>query len=232
MARAIRVRRSLRAYEGRARDLGEVDGRALPAGPVQPGLRQDMKIARVAQENETRVAIVVGDTAHVLDPSVSILELLAADPPGRERLATRVERQRFLGDVRLLAPIEPPTIRDFSVFEQHIEGVLMDADPQAVVPEVWYESPFCYFSNPHAVTGPGDEIAIPPGCHRLDLELEVGAVIGRAGTNLSREEAGTRIAGYTIFNDWSARDLQMAEMRLGLGVCKGKDFANASARGS
>jgi len=91
---------------------------------------------------------------------------------------------------------------------------------------VWYESPFCYFTNPHALTGPDDEIPVPPGCRRLDFELEVAAVIGRSGRNLTPDDAGNYIAGYTIFNDWSARDLQMAEMRLGLGMCKGKDFAN------
>ena len=94
------------------------------------------------------------------------------------------------------------------------------------MPDVWYESPFCYFTNPHAVTGPDVEIAVPPGCVDLDFELEVAAVIGRAGRDLRPEEAGAHIAGYTIFNDWSARDLQLAEMRLGLGTCKGKDFAN------
>ncbi len=91
---------------------------------------------------------------------------------------------------------------------------------------MWYESPFCYFTNPHALTGPGDEIAVPPGCERLDLELEVAAIIGLQGSNLSPAQAREHIAGYTIFNDWSARDLQLAEMRLGLGPCKGKDFAN------
>ena len=94
------------------------------------------------------------------------------------------------------------------------------------VPAIWYESPFCYFSNPHGVNGPGAEIPIPPGCTELDFELEVAAVIGRPGANLSPQEAGAHIAGYTIFNDWSARDLQFAEMALGLGICKGKDFAN------
>jgi 2-keto-4-pentenoate hydratase/2-oxohepta-3-ene-1,7-dioic acid hydratase in catechol pathway len=67
---------------------------------------------------------------------------------------------------------------------------------------------------------------VPPGCRDLDLELEVAAVIGRAGTNIAPDKAKDHIAGYTIFNDWSARDLQMAEMALGLGMCKGKDFAN------
>jgi 2-keto-4-pentenoate hydratase/2-oxohepta-3-ene-1,7-dioic acid hydratase in catechol pathway len=117
-------------------------------------------------------------------------------------------------------------MRDFSVFEQHIEGVIRNGNAAATVPPVWYESPYCYFTNPHALTGPGEDIAVPPGCRRLDLELEVAAVIGRAGGNLAPDEGAAHIAGYTIFNDWSARDLQMAEMRLGLGTCKGKDFAN------
>jgi 2-keto-4-pentenoate hydratase/2-oxohepta-3-ene-1,7-dioic acid hydratase in catechol pathway len=137
-----------------------------------------------------------------------------------------VDAEVPLVQASLLAPVKPPAIRDFSVFEQHIEGVIKDANPDATVPPVWYESPFCYFTNPHAVTGPGEEIHVPPGCRRLDFELEVAAVIGRSGRDLRPDEASEYIAGYTIFNDWSARDLQMAEMRLGLGMCKGKDFAN------
>src|SRR5581483_9180073 len=124
------------------------------------------------------------------------------------RLARRVSAEVALSTACLLAPVAPPTIRDFSVFEQHIEGVIKDANPAATVPPVWYESPFCYFSNPLALTGPGDEIPIPPGCRRLDFELEVAAVIGRAGRDLSPDEADAHIAGYTIFNDWSASDLQ------------------------
>jgi 2-keto-4-pentenoate hydratase/2-oxohepta-3-ene-1,7-dioic acid hydratase in catechol pathway len=110
------------------------------------------------------------------------------------------------------------------VFEAHIEGIVMGEGRK--VPERWYEGPFCYFSNPHAITGPGDEIEIPPASERLDLELEVAAIIGRAGRNLTVEDAGAHIAGYTIFNDWSARDHAIDEMRLGLGFCKAKDFAN------
>ena len=136
----------------------------------------------------------------------------------------RVPAESPLDEVRLLAPIDPPAIRDFSVFEQHIEGIMLGAGQR--LPESWYESPFCYFSNPGAVTGAGEDIAVPPGCRDLDFELEVAAIIGRAGRNLAPEEAAHHIAGYTIFNDWSARDLQFAEMRLGLGICKGKDFAN------
>lgn len=185
-----------------------------------------MKIARVLHEGAARAAVVDADQVHVLADGVDVPALLEADPGDRERLAARVLAERPLAEVRLLAPVIPPTIRDFSVFEQHIEGVRRFADPRARVPEVFYESPFCYFSNPHAVTGPDDEIAVPPGCERLDLELEVAAVIGRDGCNLDPVDARGHIAGYTIFNDWSARDLQISEMRLGLGMCKGKDFAN------
>jgi 2-keto-4-pentenoate hydratase/2-oxohepta-3-ene-1,7-dioic acid hydratase in catechol pathway len=180
----------------------------------------------VEHAGRPHAAVIDDAVVTVLAPGVEVVDLLGADADERERLVGRAAAELALDEVRLLAPIQPPTIRDFSVFEQHIEGVIKDANPQATVPPVWYESPFCYFSNPHALTGPGDEIPVPPGCRRLDLELEVAAVIGRAGRDLSPEEAGDYIGGYTIFNDWSARDLQMAEMRLGLGICKGKDFAN------
>lgn len=185
-----------------------------------------MKIARVEHGGQRRTAIVTGDSATVLVADVDVLDLLGADARERDGLAARVDAEVALSEVRLLAPVQPTTVRDFSVFEQHIEGVIKDANPDATVPPVWYQSPFCYFSNPHAVTGPGDAIPVPPGCRRLDFELEVAAVIGRSARDLAPTEAGEYIAGYTIFNDWSARDLQMAEMRLGLGMCKGKDFAN------
>ena len=185
-----------------------------------------MRIGRVDHAGRPQAAVIDGDAVRVLDDGIEVVDLLGVDAIERERLVGRTKAELALDQVRLLAPIQPPTMRDFSVFEQHIEGVIKDANPQATVPPVWYESPFCYFTNPHALTGPGDEISVPPGCGRLDLELEVAAVIGRAGRDLTPEEAAEYFAGYTIFNDWSARDLQMAEMRLGLGMCKGKDFAN------
>jgi 2-keto-4-pentenoate hydratase/2-oxohepta-3-ene-1,7-dioic acid hydratase in catechol pathway len=185
-----------------------------------------MRIGRVGHEGSPRAAVIDGDTVRVLAAEVGTLDLLGAGGGDRDRLAGRVEAEVPLDHAALLAPVQPPTIRDFSVFEQHISGVIKDASPDATVPPVWYESPFCYFTNPNALTGPGEDIPVPPGCGRLDLELEVGAVIGRSGRNLAPGEAGGYIAGYTIFNDWSARDLQMAEMKLGLGMCKGKDFAN------
>ena len=131
-----------------------------------------MKVARIEYEGAARTAIVSDDGVRVLAPEMGVLDVLADPSPASGEL---------VAEPRFLAPIEPPTIRDFSVFEQHIAGVVKNAGPDTPVPPVWYESPFCYFSNPHAVTGPGDEIAMPPGCVDLDLELELAAVIGRRG---------------------------------------------------
>jgi 2-keto-4-pentenoate hydratase/2-oxohepta-3-ene-1,7-dioic acid hydratase in catechol pathway len=183
-----------------------------------------MRIARIYTDGP-RAAIVSDDGQSVrpLPPDVSVIDLLSGP---RDELAARADEPVPVDQVRLLPPVQPPTMRDFMVFEQHVEGARMGRFPDKPVPDIWYGSPFCYFTNPHALTGPDDEIAVPPGCKDLDLELEVAAVIGRPGTNLRPDEARGHIAGYTIFNDWSARDLQMAEMALGLGPCKGKDFAN------
>jgi 2-keto-4-pentenoate hydratase/2-oxohepta-3-ene-1,7-dioic acid hydratase in catechol pathway len=184
-----------------------------------------MRVARIEHDGAARTAVITGeDRVRRLPSAVGVLDLLTSTPRERDGIAAQAEAELSLGEVRLLAPIEPPTIRDFSVFEAHIEGIVMGEG--RTVPDRWYESPFCYFSNPHAITGPGDPIEVPPGSQRLDLELEVAAIIGRPGRNLTVQDARDCIAGYTIFNDWSARDHAVDERRLGLGFCKAKDFAN------
>jgi fumarylacetoacetate (FAA) hydrolase len=123
-----------------------------------------------------------------------------------------------LEDVRLLAPVaRPPSVRDFYAFEQHVENAAK-VTGRPGVPDEWYELPVFYFSNPAAIYGPEDEIAYPSGSAELDYELEVAVVVGDVGK-------GMTIGGFTIMNDWSARDLQRREMRVGLGPAKGKDFA-------
>ena len=122
-----------------------------------------------------------------------------------------------LAEVRLLAPVQrPPSVRDFYAFEQHVKNARAVTGRGEVVPE-WYEIPAFYFSNPAAIYGPDDEIPYPEGTEKLDYELEVAAVIGVEG----------EIAGFTVMNDWSARDLQRQEMAIGLGPAKGKDFATS-----
>jgi fumarylacetoacetate (FAA) hydrolase len=121
-----------------------------------------------------------------------------------------------LTDIRLLAPIpDPPSVRDFFAFEQHVATTRRRRG--LPVPPEWYELPVFYFSNPAAITGPDEDIPYPAGTQRLDYELEVAAVIGAAG----------EIGGFTIMNDWSARDIQAREMAVGLGPSKGKDFATS-----
>ncbi len=121
-----------------------------------------------------------------------------------------------LSEVRLLPPVlHPPSIRDFYAFEQHVRTARMFRGLD--VPNEWYEIPAFYFSNPNAIYGPEDEIRYPQETEELDYELEVAAVIGAKET----------IAGFTIMNDWSARDVQRKEMKVGLGPAKGKDFATS-----
>jgi 2-keto-4-pentenoate hydratase/2-oxohepta-3-ene-1,7-dioic acid hydratase in catechol pathway len=124
-----------------------------------------------------------------------------------------------------LLPYKPPSVRDFVTFESHVEGVRRSVDNASGVPDAWYDAPTFYFTNPHALYGPGAAIPRPVTCRALDFELEVGVVLGSGGSSLSLAEAEDAIFGYTIVNDWSARDLQSREMQVGLGPAKGKDFA-------
>lgn len=127
----------------------------------------------------------------------------------------------------LLLPYKPASVRDFVTFESHVEGVRRSVDNASGVPEAWYDAPTFYFTNPHALYGPGAPIPRPATCRALDFELEVGVVLGAGGSDLSEAEAEAAVFGYTIVNDWSARDLQSREMQVGLGPAKGKDFATS-----
>jgi len=122
-----------------------------------------------------------------------------------------------LDEVRLLAPVRrPPSVRDFYAFEEHVKNARAVTGRGEVPPE-WYEIPAFYFSNPAAIYGPDDEIPYPDRTEALDYELEVAAVMAADGA----------IGGFTVMNDWSARDLQRREMAIGLGPAKGKDFATS-----
>ncbi|MGC9542179.1 fumarylacetoacetate hydrolase family protein [Streptomyces sp. UG1] len=177
-----------------------------------------------------RVGVLDGDVIHALEPGLRLLDLLGddgerLDAAGRRALSDP-RQVRKKEEATLLAPLpQPPTVRDFMVFEQHVEGVAKLADPQATIPPRWYEAPAFYFTNPYAIIGPDEPVPIAPGSGAFDLELEVAAVIGRPGTDLTPEQAESHIAGYTILIDWSARDIQFAEMQVPLGPVKGKDTA-------
>ena len=131
-----------------------------------------------------------------------------------------------LHELVLLPPIpDPPSVRDFYAFEQHVKTVRAKRGVE-MIPE-WYEIPTFYFSNNSEIYGHDEPIPYPVGSNELDIELEIACVIGRDGKDIPVEEAADYIAGYTIMNDWSARDFQFKEMKLNLGPAKGKDFATS-----
>ncbi|MFG2651469.1 fumarylacetoacetate hydrolase family protein [Streptomyces sp. NPDC048436] len=190
-----------------------------------------MRFAAYAHQHRRRVGVVEDDGTLLPLPGVSSLTVLLAETGGLPGLldagaaALDGPAGPHVSDVRLLPPLQPSSVRDFVTFEEHVEGVRRSVDGVSGVPEQWYAAPTFYFTNPHAIYGHQDDIPMPPGSAVLDFELEVGAVIGREGRDLTPAQARDHIVGYTVFNDWSARDLQSAEMKVGLGPCKGKDTA-------
>jgi fumarylacetoacetate (FAA) hydrolase len=128
-------------------------------------------------------------------------------------------------EVKLMAPLpRPRSVRDFFAFEQHVATARKQRGQS--VPPAWYKFPVFYFSNHQAIIGPEESMPMPH-TERLDYELEIACVIGREGRNIDAEDALDYIAGFTIMNDWSARDIQVEEMSVGLGPAKGKDFATS-----
>jgi 2-keto-4-pentenoate hydratase/2-oxohepta-3-ene-1,7-dioic acid hydratase in catechol pathway len=131
-----------------------------------------------------------------------------------------------LEDLVLKAPLpNPKSVRDFYAFEQHVKTARANRGLEMI--SEWYEMPVFYFTNHLAITGPEEGIIRPKGCEWLDFELEIACVIGKAGTDIKAEDAEKHIFGYFIMNDWSARDIQREEMKVGLGPAKGKDFATS-----
>ncbi|MFQ5692950.1 MAG: fumarylacetoacetate hydrolase family protein [Nitrospinota bacterium] len=135
-------------------------------------------------------------------------------------------------DVRLLAPVpRPSSIRDFLTFEGHLRGVARVLGLKKAIPPLWHEIPSYYRGSVDHVIGPGEPVHWPAYTEKLDFELEIGVFIGRRGKDIRREEAAEYIAGYTIFNDWSARDVQGDIMSLRMGPAKSKDFDAGNSMG-
>jgi fumarylacetoacetate (FAA) hydrolase len=121
--------------------------------------------------------------------------------------------------------LRPVAIRDFYAFERHVKTIWQRRGGE--VPEAWYRLPIFYFSNTSEIRGPGDPVWAPRGCAELDFELEVAAIVDTPAFDLPEERAEEAIGGYTVMNDWSARDLQREETAVRLGPAKGKDFATS-----
>jgi 2-keto-4-pentenoate hydratase/2-oxohepta-3-ene-1,7-dioic acid hydratase in catechol pathway len=157
------------------------------------------------------------------------------------------------GSVELLSPVpRPESIRDFMSFEQHAinclrrlsmprwRGVLDEWMEGAFgrkatlahrMNRAWYERPLYYKGNRRSVVGDGAAVAIPSFTKQLDWELEWGIFLCKSGRDIPAEKAHEYIGGYTIFNDFSARDIQAQEMAGRLGPAKGKDFDGGNAIG-
>ncbi|MGV9712791.1 fumarylacetoacetate hydrolase family protein [Gordonia sp. NPDC003424] len=189
-----------------------------------------MKFATIMADGQPRAAVITERGAHLLEPDRTMLDVISTGleaalvEGGR---AVESGKTRSLDDVEVIAPLQPPTIRDFVTFAEHVEGVRASIQQQSGVPEAWCDAPHFYFTNPHTITGPDTVVRAPGGSEKLDFELEVAVVVGGTGTDVPVADAGDLIFGYTILNDWSARDLQGREMQIGLGPAKGKDFNNS-----
>lgn len=189
-----------------------------------------MRIARHRTPAGPRIAVCDGDELVDLDAEPDLVALIAEDGLLADLAGAAIRRRRTvtpLAAADLLAPLRPPTFRDFSTFYEHANGISRNGRPGGGVAPEFFEIPTFYFSNPYAVTGPYDDVAVPPGCELFDFELEVGAVVGRPGRDIAVADAAAHLAGFVIVNDFSARDIQFHEMRVGLGPAKGKDSATA-----
>ncbi|HBY58660.1 MAG TPA: hypothetical protein DEH78_02485 [Solibacterales bacterium] len=209
---------------GRVRRLGAV----VSEGIVDLNFAYALSLADQGEGRPQRAA-------DVLLPA-SMREFLEAGPRAmdraREVLESRVDGPGLNGEtllyrpgeVRLLAPIpDPPSLRDFYAFEDHVKrGFEKRGEP---MPKEWYEIPVYYKSGHANIAGPDEDVLWPRFTEKFDYELELAIVIGRRGTNLKVGEAKSVIAGYTVMNDFSARDIQRQEMKVRLGPAKGKDWA-------
>jgi 2-keto-4-pentenoate hydratase/2-oxohepta-3-ene-1,7-dioic acid hydratase in catechol pathway len=166
------------------------------------------------------------ESLHPLAEQVTLLELLGTGQLTEAGEAALRRPGIDPATVRLAPPIpRPPAIRDFMAFEDHVvssyAAIGLEIDP------LWYRQPVFYFTNPAAARGAAEPVPISPGSAAFDYELEIAAVIGREGADLDPEAAAGHIAGYVLFCDWSARDIQAAEMKLNLGPAKGKDSCHS-----
>ncbi|MGG0756320.1 fumarylacetoacetate hydrolase family protein [Brevibacillus laterosporus] len=198
--------------------------------------QRKVEITSIRNQLEWRAGLYVGkgiiDIAHAVKGAPSTMQGVLDEwdkwyPCLLEQ--QRVEYGGFIPmeEVQLGAPIpRPPSFRDFYAFEQHVKTCRQRRDLE-MVPE-WYQLPVFYFSNPAAFVGTEASITTPKQTMSLDYELEIACVISKKGIDIPIEKADEYIAGFMILNDWSARDIQREEVKVGLGPAKAKDFATST----
>jgi 2-keto-4-pentenoate hydratase/2-oxohepta-3-ene-1,7-dioic acid hydratase in catechol pathway len=186
------------------------------------------------------VRYLYGDTVHpgaLVDGDAAVVSLAEVAPTvealieGGPRVledavkAAGTSSRLSAGAVRLLAPLRPASLRDFLAFEDHAKAGAARRGEE--LNPAWYEMPVYYKGNHRQILGPDEALRWPSWTQKLDFELEVACIVGAHGVALNDEAADAVIFGYTVMNDWSARDVQRAEMAMRLGPAKSKDFATS-----
>src|SRR6516165_363437 len=187
-----------------------------------------MKWVTYQSVNGERTGVLSGDEIYAMPPDVTLLDLVGRGADGLRQAGDDALRSPWavarLEEVTLMGPIpRPPSIRDSLCFLDHMRNCQDALGAGRVLADTWYRIPAFYFACPATVLGPYDDAPTAPGSAWQDFELEIAAVIGTSGRDLTVEQAERAIIGYTIFNDWSARDLQQLEGQLAIGQAKGKD---------
>lgn len=187
-----------------------------------------MKWVTYREDDGERTGVLSGEVIHAMPPGVTLLELIGRGAAGlRAAGEDALESPHAvvrLDEVTLMAPIpRPPSVRDSLCFLDHMRNCQAAMGGGRTLKDTWYRIPAFYFACPSTILGPYDDAPTAPGSAWQDFELEIAAVIGTAAKDLSVAEAERAIIGYTIFNDWSARDLQQLEGQLAIGQAKGKD---------
>lgn len=187
------------------------------------GERQPYHWAEAFVPPRMRAFIETGSTA--LDAAAQGLSFVQEQHSLTTLAGARGERIAYrLDEVRLCPPLpDPGSLRDFLAFEDHAKAGAERRGEQLA--KAWYEMPIYYKGNPRTLVGPEEEMLWPAYTEKLDYELELACIIGREGRNINEIEAPAYIFGYSILNDFSARDIQRGEMACRLGPAKGKDFA-------
>lgn len=215
-----------------------------------------MKLATFSTDGSPRIGVVDLQRASVLDLQGANLRVNGREDADFQSMVALIEAGAeglakagalagewpggcsvSLQSVRLLSPLPvPPQMRDCLVFERHLlnaqaQWEQMTGKPAAGVPEVWYQRPTWYKCNRFSFVGHETDVIWPPYAELMDFECELACVIGRAGANIAASDAGNHIFGFTIFNDFSARDVQVIERPLGMGPMKSKDFDTGNVLG-
>jgi len=180
-----------------------------------------MKLVMYRAGQGPRVRVLESDGIFDVGFNGTMVAFIEAGTP----LGTRT----LVHNTRLLAPLRPRSLRDFLAFEGHLKNAMVRLG--RAIPNEWYSIPAFYKGMPDTVIGPDEEIPWPAYTEKLDYELELAAIIGRRGKNISKETALDYIFGYTIWNDVSARDVQARELPINMGPGKAKDWDGSNVLG-